>query len=68
MVRNQCPGVAGRSCLREDVAETFQETISISVIEKDLPPTDSSTDDVMKCARCVYPRSPRHNPLLSHPL
>ena len=55
MIGDQCPGIAGRVGLGQNITQTSKKIIPALVREKNCSPRDSSPDDMVKSTCGIYP-------------
>jgi len=49
VVGNQGPSITGCLGLTQNSSQAVEEIVAVSIVEKDLLPRDSTTDDMMQC-------------------
>jgi hypothetical protein len=55
MVWDQRPCVTNCICFSNDTANSIYKIIAIRIIKKNLTTLNSPHNDVMECAKCIYP-------------
>jgi hypothetical protein len=65
MVGHQRPSVTDGPGFFDDGPKSANEVIPIDIAAENLPPLDSSADDVVQRARCVYAGFSRHGQLFN---
>ena len=60
MVRDKGPGKTSGRGLEKDIPKPDEEAVAVLVVEEDLSPLDTATDDVVQRARSVYACLSRH--------
>lgn len=68
VIRDKYPSKATSRGLLQDMFKTQQKPVTVGVIEEDLSPLDTTTDDVMACTRSVYAGLSRHGKKVATPL
>jgi len=54
MIRNQRPAIAGRGGLLQNRTDSFQKSVSIGIVFKNVSSLDTSEYDMMQSTRRIY--------------